>query len=420
MRAILMGLVVMTMVGFASPSFAWTETELCWFHGSPYYSSSHGSQPQGPLVADNAGNLYGATLKGGTSNLGEVFQLKPPTTVGLTCYERVLYYFTGGTDGALPNNITAAFSPTTHALTAIYGTTQQGGGNTPCRGGCGTVYRLTPGCGSQWCETVLYSFKGSADGGNPSRGVIAYKGSLYGPTYGGLQGVGSTVFKLTPSGGKWVETVLHSFTGYPDGDNATGALTLSGGNFYGTTFFGGANGLGTVYKLTPTGTETVLYSFTGGTDGATPYDSVVADHAGNLYGTTESGLQNGPAPFGTVYKLTPGCGTQWCLTVLHTFTGYPNDGAHPYYDLTPTFDPNTQALTAVYGMTSVGGNAGANCCGTIFRVSASGTETVLHSFASGTRDGAYPNAGLLFDRNIYGVTVGGGFIDGGTVFQLTQ
>ena len=193
-------------------------------------------------------------------------------------------------------------------------------------------------------ETVLYSFTNGLDGGYPFGGLVRdSSGNLYGTTYsGGASSVG-TVFKVTKTG---TETVLHSFAGGADGEYPYASLVRdSSGNLYGTTSEGGASNVGTAFKVTPTGHETVLYSFAGGTDGANPFAGLVRDRKGNLYGTTEAGDSSG---VGTVFKLTA-TGQE---TVLHTFTGGTTDGANPFGGLV------RDAAGNLYGTTFVGGAFG--------------------------------------------------------------
>jgi uncharacterized repeat protein (TIGR03803 family) len=227
------------------------------------------------------------------------------------------------------------------------------------------------------------------------------------------------VFKVTPQGG---ESVLYSFKGGNDGANPFAALIAdAAGNFYGTTFFGGANGKGTVFKLTPSGTETVLYSFTGGSDGANPLTGLIADAAGNLFGMTNNG---GAGMYGTVFKLTPSGN----LTVLHSFAGG-SDGAFPGLG-----SLIADAAGNLYGMTVEGGVGGSSpCfaggaigCGTVFKVTPSGTETVLYSFTGGN-DGSFPHGGLIAALitgtagKLYGMTIsGGGLANVGTVFEIAN
>jgi uncharacterized repeat protein (TIGR03803 family) len=259
--------------------------------------------------------------------------------------------------------------------------------------------------GAAWAqkESVLYSFAGSPDGANPYYAGVVFdiKGNLYGTTVsGGATGAG-TVFKVTPSG---KETVLYSFAGGTDGSSPyPGVILDTKGNVYGTTNAGGAFNAGTVFKVTPSGKETVLYSFTGGADGSGPQAGLVIDKKGNLYGTTSYGGASGA---GAVFKVTPS-GKE---TVLYSFSGG-TDGAYPIAGL--VFDKKG----SLYGTTWVGG---ASSGGTVFKVTPSGKETVLHSF-TGNPDGAYPfSSTLVFDTkgNVYGTTNAGG-INVGTVFKVT-
>lgn len=242
-------------------------------------------------------------------------------------------------------------------------------------------------------ETLVYSFAPSPDGASPVAPlVLDGKGNLYGTTLDGGADRFGTVFKIAPSG---AETVLHSFPANSmDGALPEAALVLdSNGNLYGTTSSGGTHGVGMVFEVTSTGTETVLYTFTGGPDGGIPYGGLVLDSEGNLYGTTRSG---GAYHGGTVFELTPS-GSE---TVWHSF-GHGSDGKFPYAGLVRDSNGN------LYGTTMDGGTAG---LGTVFEITESGTETVLHSFTGTSgQDGAYPNAPLIRDAegNLYSTTVGG-------------
>jgi uncharacterized repeat protein (TIGR03803 family) len=261
--------------------------------------------------------------------------------------------------------------------------------------------------------SVVHSFTGGSDGGASLAGfTIDADGNLYGTaSYGGTTEYG-VVFKVSNTG---EETVLHDFVGGTDGANPDGRLLRdSAGNLYGTTFAGGAFGAGTVFKLTAQGKETVLYSFTGKTDGAKPYAGLIMDAVGNLYGTATAGGSNGT---GTVFELTIPVkkGGRWREKVLHSFHAG-TDGATPIAGV--TFD----ATGNVYGTTSAGGIYG---FGTIFKLSPSQSgwrESILHNFQNAT-DGAVPYAGLVFDQagNLYGAAAEGGTGSdvGGTIFKLT-
>lgn len=308
------------------------ETVLYNFAGAP-----DGSEPYySGVVRDAAGNLYGTTIRGGTNDLGIVYKLAPDGT------ETVLRNFSPSHDGYYPFG-GVILGP----KSALYGTTFTGG-----TAGVGTVYKVLRT--RKATETVLYNFAGQADGCNPSQEnlVLAKDGTLYGTTnacgpFGGEYG---TVFKLAPDG---TETVLHGFNANGvDGVSPYGGLAFDkAGNLYGTTYQGGANGFGTVYRVTPTGAESVIYSFKGdGTDGTNPYGGVVVDPKGNIYGTT---YQGGTKGFGTVFKINPS-GTE---TVLHSFTN--TDGAHPYAGLV------LGKQHVLYGTTVDGGDFG---YGTVFKI----------------------------------------------------
>jgi len=273
----------------------------------------------------------------------------------------------------------------------LYGTAVLGGA-----ADAGVVYKVD----TAGKHTVLYTFTGGADGNDPFAGVIRDPaGNLYGTTFaGGAPGVG-VVYKLDTAG---QETVLYTFTGGADGGSPyAGVIRDSKGNLYGTASNGGA-GSGVVYELSTTGEEQVLYSFTGGADGARPAAGVIRDPAGNLYGTTVAG---GTANAGVVYKLDP-AGNQ---TVLYTFTGGA-DGGEPHAGVI------SDAAGNLYGTTFGGGAANA---GVVFKLDTAGKETVLHSFTGGA-DGGHPYAGVILDPagNLYGTAVNGGKRNWGVVFEI--
>jgi len=237
----------------------------------------------------------------------------------------------------------------------IYGTTLDGGSF-----GQGSVYAVKKITATRWAEIGVHSFSCSEDGCFPYAGVTPDShGNLFGTTYSGsLDGTGA-VFELTPNrgGAGWREGVLHSFRGSdhggPDGGNPSAAVIFdSAGNMYGTTYYGGTNADGTVFKMTPNGngtwTETVLYSFQGGTDGANPNGGLSMDREGNLYGET---LGGGSKNAGVVFKLTPGSGGQWTESILHTFSLL-SDGGSPAGGLV------LDAAGNIYGTTEYGGPNG--------------------------------------------------------------
>ncbi len=306
----------------------------------------------------------------------------------------VLHSFTGGAGGATPHA-----GLVVDASGNLYGTTTAGGASN-----LGTVFKLD----TTGKETVLYSFVGGADGATPNAGlVLDPSGNLCGTTTaGGASGLG-TVFKLDITG---AETFLYSFTGGTDGATPRAGLVLDpSGILYGTTAAGGASNSGAVFKLDTTGTETVLYTFTGGADGGTPQAGLVLDAAGNLYGTTVSGgSKAGLCVYGggcgVVFKLD----TSNTETVLYTFNDAPAANS-PEAGLAQDRSGN------FYGTTVFGGSSDE---GVVFKLDTTGTETVVYSFGSGG-SGSEPKAGLLLDPsgNLYGTTSTGasGF---GTVFEL--
>jgi uncharacterized repeat protein (TIGR03803 family) len=256
--------------------------------------------------------------------------------------------------------------------------------------------------------TYLHSFGGSGDGFTPYGPLLSIGGTLYGTTLNGGPPSGGTVYAITPSG---TESVLHAFTGSPDGQNPYAGLTSVNGTLYGATLAGGAYGQGTVYSISPTpsGTETVLQSFYSGSDGADPIASLIANGS-TLYGTTSTG---GVYNQGTVFSMT----TSGAETVLHSFGGS-EDGTDPVAPLLNVGGTNGK----LYGTTLYGG---ANGCGTVFAVTkSSGAETVLHSF--NRADGCNPRYGALIMLNgtLYGTTENGGgygcYGNGcGTVYSIT-
>ncbi len=264
----------------------WTPTPLYGFSGG-----ADGSTPDfGALIFDHAGNMYGATSAGGSGN-GVVYEM---VGSGTNWTEHAIYSFAGSPDGAVPYS-GVIFDNAGN----LYGTTTAGGAS-----GNGTVYELSPS-GGGWTERVLYSFTGGSDGSYPTSGLIFdAAGNLYGSTNVGGAGGGGTVFELSPSGGSWTYSLLHSFTG---GANCGpwSSLTLQAGNLYGATVCDGASSAGSVFELSPSGNNWIyssLYDFTGGNDGKFPYGSVSFDATGNIYGTT---LRGGSYLQGVVWKITP-------------------------------------------------------------------------------------------------------------------
>jgi uncharacterized repeat protein (TIGR03803 family) len=252
-------------------------------------------------------------------------------------------------------------------------------------------------------ETLLHSFSGSPDGATPYASLVKH-GKFYGTTLSGGSFGGGTVFEITIKG---KEKVLHSFGQGTDGSVPYGSLVFDKlGNLYGTTSAGGTSGAGTVFKMSSSGTETVLYNFTGGADGAIPFAGVILDKEGNLYGTTGVG---GTFGAGTVFEISSS-GTE---TVLYSFTGGA-DGNTPLAGLVRDRQGNLYGTTTEGGFTCIGGSGG-DGCGVVFEVTPSGSETVLHAFTGDVADGITPGFGSL-TTNLYGTTWFGGENDRGTVF----
>jgi hypothetical protein len=391
---------------------SWKETVLYTFTGG-----KDGAIPVGGVILDSAGNLLGTTFVGGDTTsqncvgdvgiglppgCGVVFKLTPRAQGHWE--ETVLYTFTGVSDGARPWSRVILDS---HGN--VYGTAINGGNTTSCGNqfGCGVVFKLKSVAKGPWKESVLYTFGGGSDGYLPYGGpTFDSRGNLYGVTYAGgdasCSSFGSptcgVVFKLVPTrSGPWSETVLHAFTGGSDGSIPLFDVILdSHGNVYGTTIYGGDTtaknclggdgfqappGCGVVFKLTPRAhgawQETVLYAFTGDTDGAFDLSPLVFDPVGNLYGETGSGGDlAGPCTFGTeknagcgvVFKLTPAAQGPWTETVLYAFTGGV-DGSEPESNLLLDSAGNIFGVTEAGGNTSeCTGNFNGAGCGVVFKI----------------------------------------------------
>jgi uncharacterized repeat protein (TIGR03803 family) len=383
-----------------------------------FVGGSDGAAPFGSLIADGAGNQYGTTEVGGSGTdcyggkgCGTIFELSQNGT------EQVLYNFQGGNDGFGPTGVLLMDQSGN-----LFGATLAGGGCSAETYGCGTIFKLAP----DGTETVLYAFQEGSDGAEPEGNLVAdAAGNLYGVANGGGSYNGTacendgcgTVFELEPNG---TEITLHTFQGGSDGGVPLAGLIIdSSGNLYGTTFAGGAcnmnaAGCGTVFKVAPGGTETVLYAFKEASDGGFPESVLIEDNAGNLYGTTFDGGDTQacyPDGCGAVFKLTPG-GRE---SVLYDFK-FGNDGSHPAAGVVMDGGGN------FYGTTYYGG--GRYCkkdgCGTVFEVTPKGNENVLYAFRS--THGRYPVASLLLGAHgdLYGTTSEGGIDNDGLVFRLKK
>ncbi len=394
-------------------SISWTQAAQAQTYSvlHTFTDGQDGAFPEASLSMDVAGNLYGTALLGGTS-YGTVYRLKRK---GSNWIVNPLYSFAGGSDGAYPR-ARVVFGPDG----GLYGTTSAGGGSELCSGGCGTVFTVRTSATActaalcPWTETVLYRFVGSADGANPYGDLVFDQaGNIYGTTFrGGSNGMG-TVYELTPSANGWTQNILHTFSGSDGAYPVAGVIFDNLGNLYGTTTEGGPSNGGTVFRLTPSGsgwTESVLYAFQDGADGSTIGAGLMLDPSGNLYGASQYGGLGGG---GTVFKLTASSG-KWAYSLVYSFTGGHSSACGPSGTLV------MDGAGSIYGTTVCDG---AEDFGDVFKLTPLGggwTYTSLHDFTGGS-DGASPYCGVVFDAsaNIYGTAVGGGSMGAGVVWEIT-
>jgi uncharacterized repeat protein (TIGR03803 family) len=369
-----------------------------------------GVYPDTDLFADGLGNLYGTTVQGGSFNSGTVFRLVP---TGAAWFAEKLHEFTSTTDGSQPYG-----GVTLDAAGNVYGTAVVGGSWAGCpEDGCGVVWRLAQSPGGDWDHEVIHAFQGgTADGYGPGGPVVFdAQGNLYGMTATGGEFLVGVIYRLAPTpSGPWTESVIHHFTGGLDGGSGSKARLLlePDGSFLGVATTGGAFGVGNVFRIAPQpGGDwklTTLYSFQGDPDGVFPYGGLVRDAQGNLYGTTYYG---GAYGVGTVYRLT-GSGDTWTGTVLHSFADG-KDGAFPISALAFGQDG------ALYGTTSAGGAGHGTIFRTHQMASGAWRTKVVHAFDGA--DGELPYSGVVVDPagNLYGTAVHGGSDGDGTLFRFT-
>jgi uncharacterized repeat protein (TIGR03803 family) len=382
----------------------------------PFQGSSRGTvdgwYPEAGLINVN-GTLFGTTIFGGTGKVGTIFSVSPSGE------EHVVYSFKNGSDGTKPLDSLIALNG------MLYGTTSSGGG-TMCSLGCGTVFSVDPSSGK---ERILYRFTGVSDGSNAPAGLVAVNGTLYGTTDGGGDPTCQcgTIFSVNPVSG--LERVLYRFKGGSDGEDPHAGLLALGNTLYGTTYEGGTvkcpegiAGCGTVFAFNISSRrERVVHRFSDNvTDGGNPRAPLIY-MKGLLYGTTAGGGIGGcPQPYGssscgTVFSLDPSSGHEH---ILHFFQRGP-DGSNP-------FGPLVAVNGVLYGTTYNGGSHSQSCgeagCGTVFRVTPSGKERVLHDF-QWSADGSEPAAGLIsVNGALYGTTEAGGVYNAfgfGTVFKVS-
>jgi uncharacterized repeat protein (TIGR03803 family) len=392
------GAVVALAIGFFATlaAMARAQTETVLYNFCSLANCTDGWSPNGNIVRDAAGNIYGTTTQGGQYGMGVLYSVSPSGV------ETILHNFgSTASDGQGPNGLA------TDSAGNLYGTTAGGGTHLSRGSGLGTVFKLTP----DGAYSILYNFGAtSTDGVFPEAGVaVDVKGNLYGTTeYGGDNGVG-TVFKLA-SGGK--ETVLHSF----DDNRVDGYLPFTPptldktGNAYGVSAYGGRRDVGLVYEVSSAGAYTIRYDFGSAPAGAvTPYDGVTLDAVGNLYGTTTAYDYN---YLGAIYEISPGSGEIWTETVVLAFTS--SEGQFPVAGV--TFD----SAGNLYGTTLNGGTLE---LGTVFELTAGGEFITLFNFDN--THGENPNNNLVLDSsgNLYGTTTYGGsgnaLYGGGVLYEVT-
>lgn len=367
------------------------------------FSGPDGENPEAPLIMDSAGNLFGTTIEGGSQNGGTIFKFAPDGTV------TVLHSFARS---QLPKG-----SLLLDENGNLYGTTYHGGNACADTGTCGTAFKLAP----DGTYTLLHAFNGD-DGAHPNSGLIADSdGNLYGTTMlGGVCGIPNgcgTIYRLAPDG---TEAVLYRFSGADGMFPLSNLVSDTHGNLYGTTWLGGipsptcpGGGCGTVFKFSKSGKETILYNFcsvSNCADGSNPDSDIALDKMGNIYGTTpQGGVATDCPDCGVAFKLSPS-GT---YTVLYNFcsTSRCRDNPRPQ-------GPIVDKLGNLYGSTE-------DKNGTIFKITPDGAETTIYKFRCNNKmcvDGVNPVGRLLADKKfhkLYGVTDRGGEFGAGAIFAVT-
>lgn len=415
--------VLLILALIALPMLANAQTESTVYT----FSETTSFWPQGALLEDSAGNLFGTTRGGGAYGVGSVMELSPPTVSGGAWTLTNLYSFIPyGNGGYVPMSDLVR-----DQAGAFYGTFFSGGDPT-CN--CGGVYKLVPPAqsGGAWTESMLYAFKGNSDGRLPVQTAtlaLTKSGTLYGVTSRGGTWDSGVLYQLTTKNGKtYTESVLYSFGDLADGSTPSGPVVLdSSGNIYGVTSLGGAFNQGTLYKFVPAAngqlaTESLLYSFGGSTTtGSYPNGNLVFDVGGDIYGVTNGGGDD--AGDGVIYMLTP-TKTAWNESVLFSFTT--DTGTNPIGGL--SWNHKTNQL---YGTTS-SQNMHPAGDGTIFKLSppavkgGTWTQATLFQFTYRV-NGGYPTGAVTLDSKtgtLYGTAINGG-IEGcdlfcGVVWQITN
>jgi uncharacterized repeat protein (TIGR03803 family) len=420
-----------SLTGFAitlSIAFAMTIVSVQEAHAQTYTvlhnfsNGPDGGSPEAMLTRDVAGHLYGTTLLGGSAGYGTVFKV---TKDNGSWIFSTIYTFegdNGNNDGAAPY-ARVVIGPNG----SLYGTTVAGGGGSGCSNfgaaGCGTIFNLQPpftvchAVNCPWHETVLYRFANGPGGVYPFGGVtFDTAGNIYGTTeLGGIGYDEGTIYKLTPSGGGWSGSVLYSFQGSANsGGNPYDGLILDrSGNLYGSTRTNGTlgSGQGLLFELSNSGSgwvENAIYELAGA-NGSNPFGGLIFDASGNLYGATSCG---GSGNGGTVFQLSPS-GGGWDFTLLYSFSGDCQWG--------PADSLTMDSAGNLYGTTYRDGASG---LGSVFKLTHSSggwTYSDLHDFSGGA-DGCEPNGGVVVDSqgNIYGTTTGCGQYPNqyGTIWEI--
>lgn len=394
---------VLLVLTISPAAWAVKETRIHEFNG--------GVDPNG-LVADSAGILYGTTGSDGFYKAGTVFQARPSAYGVWT--ESTIYSFTGGSDGGAPE---AAL--TLDAQGNLYGTTQFGGSGSCNCGTVFELSRSASGVWTE-TTLYSFAGGADGSNPRYTNLVFDAAGNLYGVTEFGGTAHGGTVFELSlQAGGGWTESVLYAFAGgASDGANPIGGLVFdTAGNLYGSAYSGGSSqcgggGCGGVFKLSPQAgggwQEQMIYFFQSGDDGATPDSLLIIDPKGSLYGMTQFGGSEG---CGTVFKLSPATGGGWSKQTLHQFGGT-GDACAPFLNMVRTNTGN------FYGVAEAGGVTGN---GAIFRITPSGVEQVLFSFPGGNGGSDPRSLILGPTRpTLFGVTFGLGSTSSGVLFEISR
>lgn len=384
-----------------------------------FAGGNDGTYPNGALLSDISGHLFGTTYFGGTggctsfngNGCGTVFELQRDTNGKWT--HIVLYNFQGGNDGAGPNG-----GLVLDTAGNLFGTTDMGGTQN-----IGTVFELSPGSGG-WSESILHAFGGRGDGAKPMAGLIMDgAGNLYGTAAGGGAYDGGAVFEVSPGSSGWTESVIYSLC---PGNNCSSGLTIlarvaldSHGDLFGVTEFGGSGPYGTVFEVRPRKggwRGKTIHSFTGPDGGHPDSAGVIFDKAGSFYGTTAA---DGAFGNGTVYRFSPQKGGRWAEAILYNFRSGSSEGSL-------NSGLAMDATGNLFGANGTGGSGscnGSSGCGMVYEITPrnhrKSTYRALHTFTGGA-DGGLPSGDPILDQSgtIYGNAGMGGNLGNGVVYSV--